>query len=141
MAQTDSSIVESGAARSSPGRVRREVHELLLLLFWGGLREELLLLLPMVPVRGGLVVVREEVEAAVARGSSKVFRSAGRERVSVGLVGWVGIVVGEGTNRHRDRSGLRRRRRRGRRPRRFGSRGGMGTCLISASGVQSVCNG
>ena len=49
---------------------------MLLLLFWGGLREELLLLLPMVPVRGGLVVVREEVEAAVARGSSKVFRSA-----------------------------------------------------------------
>ena len=129
MAQTDSSIVERGAARSSPGRVRREVHELLLLLLLeeeeeGLVREEEL---PMVPLRGGwLVVVVREVEAGW-RGSSKVFRSAGGGGLEDGCFGVVGKVmeVGEGTNRHRGRSGRRRRRRLGRRPRRFGSRGGM----------------
>lgn len=77
MAQTVSSMVERGAARSWPGM--RLVQALALLLLFDEEKEEE----PMVPVSG----VREEVEPDVwavvvgwvVSGSSKVLRSAGRE--------------------------------------------------------------
>jgi hypothetical protein len=74
-------MVESGAARSSPGM--REVQEFAVLLLL------LLLLLegeePMVPLTAGREV---EEDAAVPRGSSNVFRSAanGESRLGVSYV-------------------------------------------------------